>query len=150
MATNFHTTMLQAESQAGMWVRNGVLMHGQTTYYTCPQFCAHTFQLDISALQLAACAIPGQESGEKGAAIEGRRRGGGGEQLVMTLLERFRLLNWVCGGVHDGGERRERSPLEADKMVTLLSELLALIIMILCERGLVAPSRSVIENCVVW
>ena len=55
--------------------------------------------------------------------------------MVMTLLERFRLLNWVCGGVHDGGERRERSPLEADKMVTLLSELLALIIMILCERG---------------
>jgi len=128
-------------------VRNGVLMPGQTTYYTCPQFCPHMFQLDISALQLAACALPAawDEDG-----VEGGAEAGGGmevelserssEQLVVTLLEKFRLRKWVCASMEDAEDWRERQPWELsavdpDKMVTLLSELLALIIMILCERG---------------
>ena len=118
-----------AETQAGLWVRNGVVMPGQTKYYTCPHLSPHTYQLDISALQLATCALPGA----------------GADQLMGILLAKFRLREWVWGGMGAGVECAQggqRLPVEAEKLVSLLGELLALIIMILCERGLVAPATD--------
>ena len=154
-----------AETQAGLWVRNGVMMPGQIKYYTCPHLCPHTYQLDISALQLGTCALQRDSVSAAGA-----------EQLMGILLDKFRLREWVgCGlGVLDESlytsdedrtwitglgenDRRQvlagrraaqgvwcspRQPVEAEKLVSLLGELLALIIMILCERGLVAPATD--------
>jgi hypothetical protein len=137
-----------AEAQAGLWVRNGIVMPGQVTWYTCALLRPHTFQLDLAALQLATCALQQEVSSAGGDS------GGGGdtgaEQLLGNLLDKFRVRGWVCGDSAGALFRAEemggRSAVEAEKLVALLGELLTLIIMILCERELVAPvSEEVLD-----
>ena len=118
-----------AEGHVGMWVRNGMLMSGQAACYTGPHFCQHMFQLDISSLQLASCVLHG--SGKGNAA-------GGAGQLMAILLEKFHLRTWVYGG----GKERDATAIDNEKKVGLLGELLTLIIMVLCERSLVAPASE--------
>jgi len=137
-----------AEAQAGLWVRNGIVMPGQVTWYTCAQLRPHTFQLDLAALQLATCAL--QQEASSAGGDSGMWADTGAEQLVGNLLDKFRVRGWVCGDSAGALFRAEemggRSAVEAEKLVALLGELLTLIIMILCERELVAPvSEEVLD-----
>ena len=58
--------------------------------------------------------------------------------MMAILLEKFHLRTWVYGG----GKEKDATAIDNEKKVGLLGELLTLIIMVLCERSLVAPASE--------
>ncbi|BFZ11988.1 hypothetical protein BsWGS_15028 [Bradybaena similaris] len=103
--------VLLAQSQAGMWRRNGYSLQNQVFFYTNLRCRQEMYDRDIIMLQIAASLLPGDD-------------------FMVQLLNKFNLLNWskleydIPGGQEDS----------VRQTVTLAEEFLSLLIILLEER----------------
>ncbi|CAL1548723.1 unnamed protein product, partial [Lymnaea stagnalis] len=103
--------VLLAQSQAGMWRRNGYSLQNQVFFYSNLRCRQEMYDRDIIMLQVAASILPGDD-------------------FMLQLLNKFNLLNWskmeydIPGGQEDS----------VRQTVTLAEEFLCLLIILLEER----------------
>lgn len=103
--------LVLAQSQAGMWVRNGLAIPGQQYAYCGPFLCETMYETDVTALQLACCTL-------------------GADTFVRVLKERFEICKWVGNGPLTG-----ESTETPDQAIILFEEFVYVLILVLSERG---------------
>ncbi|GFO34713.1 E3 ubiquitin-protein ligase ubr2 [Plakobranchus ocellatus] len=105
--------VLLAQTQAGMWRRNGYSLQNQVFFYSNLRCRQEMYDRDIVMLQMAASLLPGDE-------------------FMLQALNKFGLLSWakmeydIPGGQEDS----------VRQTVTLAEEFLSLVIILLGERYL--------------
>ncbi|KAH9509159.1 E3 ubiquitin-protein ligase ubr2 [Bulinus truncatus] len=113
--------VLLAQSQAGMWRRNGYSLQNQVFFYSNLRCRQEMYDRDIITLQIAAAHMPGDE-------------------FLLQLINKFNLLNWtrleydIPGGQEDS----------VRQTVTLAEEFLSLIIILMEERYI--PGVGMVEK----
>ncbi|XP_059148021.1 E3 ubiquitin-protein ligase UBR2-like isoform X2 [Physella acuta] len=125
MEPGLRIQVLLAQSQAGMWRRNGYSLQNQVFFYSNLRCRQEMYDRDITMLQIAASLMPGDE-------------------FLLQLLNKFNLLNWakmeydIPGGQEDS----------VRQTVTLAEEFLSLLIIVMEERytpgvGMVTKKDSI-------
>jgi E3 ubiquitin-protein ligase UBR1 len=81
---------------AGLWIRNGASIFGQTHQYKARSLRQYTFELDLALIQMACCLMPPT-------------------QFLITLLHRFELLEWFTKSQFQLNRQKTRQLSQSEK-----------------------------------
>ncbi|KAJ1733245.1 E3 ubiquitin-protein ligase ubr1 [Coemansia biformis] len=112
--------VIMAQIRAGLWVRNGFIIRLQAHHYREVSLRENTYDQDIVMIQFFLSIWPDPD------------------HILMTLLDRFGLLDWFSGRPHTS------QIYDATHMQYMVEEFLNLLIVIVSERY-VATGKSALD-----